>query len=207
MLGPHDDPRLFVPHEGIVVDVKDERGMHMIRARIPGFIDADPVTGEVATTRWAKPLTLGGGSPQRGGHVVPAVGSQVVIWFLGGSIKAPAYQSYCWAENTLPQRIAESGADAHLVQSFQVGSFAMTIDERPRDAEAGTGQLVEIADLSDVVEGDPEPATTITFDLLNKTLDISAGALLRLRAAGRVHILAPEFRVNDSVFRPGRDTF
>lgn len=205
-IDPRQDHRLFAPWSGEVVDVRDLRGLHQIRATIPGLLEADPVTGELATTRWALPLTAGGGAAQHGGHLAPKVGAEVVIFFLGGNINHPRYLGGYWGTDEPPQRMAEAKSDAHLVHSLQVGSFAVTVDERERDAEAGTGQLVEIADLSDVTDDDPEPATTITIDLETKGIDISAGYLLRLRAVGQVDIEGAIVRINGAVVRPGRQS-
>lgn len=182
------------------------RGLHQIRASIPGLLDADPVTGEVATTRWALPLTAGGGSARHGGHIAPKVGAEVVIMFLGGDIRQPRYLGGYWTADEVPQRIGEAAGDAHLIHSLQVGSFAITVDERPRNAEAGTGQVIEIADLSDVTDEDPAPATSITIDLVNKGIDISAGYLLRLRAVGQVDIEGAIVRINGAAVRPGRQS-
>jgi hypothetical protein len=200
------DHRLFAPWSGEVVEVRDQRGLHQIRASIPGLLDKDPITSEVATTRWALPLTVGGGSAQHGGHVAPKVGAEVVIWFLGGDERHPRYVGGYWGTDEPPQRMAEAGGDAHLVHSLQVGSFAITIDERPRDAEAGTGQLVEIADLSTTTNPD-FPGTSITIDLEGKGIDISADYLLRLRAVGQVEIEGAIVTINGRAVQPGKQVF
>lgn len=137
------DHRTYVPWEGIVVRNDDPEGLHRAKVRIPGFIDE---------TRWAFPLTSGGGSAQRGGHLAPAVGSIVVVWFMGGDVERPRYKAAGWGKPSAghagPKSVADAGDQGHLVQAMQVGPMLFTVDERPRDAQTGEGQRFTITDLN-----------------------------------------------------------
>jgi len=162
------------PQHGVVVDRKDPEGLHRIRARIPGRMEK---------TAWAWPITAGGGSPQRGGHVVPALGADVVVWFLNGDRERPIYQAAHWGKPKAGSEMPTGAKDTPTpedVQVLQLGEFLITIDERPRDEQAGTGQLVSI---ESTVTGDG-----LTFDLKKQGLRLKATSLLQLQADGLVEI-------------------
>ncbi len=58
---------------GLVTDISDPEGAHRVRVNIPGIADPE--------TDWLFPMISGGGSAQRGGHVVPVLGAKVAVWF------------------------------------------------------------------------------------------------------------------------------
>jgi hypothetical protein len=176
-----DDPdrlRYDSTYEGVVVDDKDPDGRHRVRIRIPGMVEQ---------TTWARPLTAGGGSPQRGGHVNPLIGADVVVWFIGGDIERPVYMCGAWGTRPetnpfratpdatpqtgleTPQAMKDAGANAHLVQSMDIGRLRITVDETPGASYAA---------IEDRVTGDG-----ITFDFENVGITIKASAALRLQAS------------------------
>jgi hypothetical protein len=57
---------------GTVTDNVDPEGRHRVKVLVHAL---DIETG------WAYPLTLGGGSKDRGMHIVPEVGADVAVWF------------------------------------------------------------------------------------------------------------------------------
>lgn len=113
------------PHRGIVVRNDDPDGDHRIKASIP----LQP------ETPWARPVTFGGGGSQRGGHIVPAVGDEVAVWFVGGDPSDLIYAPIGWrrirGQKDAPTAMVAAGADAHQVQPiFQLGPMSLTVDER-----------------------------------------------------------------------------
>lgn len=118
---------------GTVADVQDPRGLHRVRVNIPGI--AEP-------TDWLFPMTAGGGSAERGGHVVPELGADVCVWFKQGDPQSMGcYACGWWGEPAArpdypsgpetPVDAKGAGTDAHMVQTMRIGRIVMTVDERP----------------------------------------------------------------------------
>ena len=93
------------------------------------------LVGLVALTYWAFPFgTLGGGGPQRGGFVVPDIGADVVVMFLGGDLERPIYSPAWWSYRNgakeMPAPARDAAEHAHQVQSIQLGRLLIAVDER-----------------------------------------------------------------------------
>lgn len=172
--------RYFAAYPAVVADDEDPEGLHRVRVTIPGLVDP---------SAWAWPITAGGGSAQRGGHVVPAKGADVIVWFLGGDVERPVYAGGWWGK---PDAGDESPADVtavtdlkerRLVQSMQIGRVKITFDERP-----GKEQFF----VEDTVSGD-----VIQLDLVTMGIRIEATAALILKSAGLVQIEGAQVTIND----------
>jgi hypothetical protein len=182
------DPRLFVPWDGTVVDNADPEGLHRVLITIPGFVER---------TYWAWPITAGGGSAQRGGHIVPAVGADVVVQFLGGDIERPVYQAAHWglrkdSGHEGPQDVVDAGDQAHLVQSLQVGSLVFTVDERERSGESGKRFTITDTRAEKVV---------LEYDMELQAWTIAADYHIRLESTGLVKIKGLQVQLNDRLVR------
>jgi hypothetical protein len=188
------DPRGKFPltYEGAVVDNVDPLGLHRVR------IDVFDVTRESA---WARPITMGGGSPQRGGHVAPAIGASVAVRFLGGDIEKPIYEALGWAPKTPPlvegdpqgeapaALRAAAPNQAHLVQSLQIGPLELVVDERP-------GQRAAI--VRDVSVDD----CFIRWDLETKALSVEMRSAIVIRSVGSLVLDAIMMRVKRRLVLP-----
>lgn len=172
-------------YPGKVVDNEDPRGLHRIRASIPGLIEK---------TAWAFPRTMGGGSPQRGGHVVPAVDGDVIIDFLGGDVESPVYTGGWWGEPTdgseMPTLAKDNKANAHKIQVLQIGQYQITVDERGGE---GKGKLT----IEDTINGDG-----IHMDGEKGAMEIRASSVLILKADGLVDIVGGQVQLNGRIIRP-----
>lgn len=185
----HDKPKVYGAQKGVVVDVKDPLGLHRVRAQIDGV--ADP------STDWLYPMTSGGGSAQRGGHVVPAVGSDVVVWFHDGDTNGDGwYAAGSWGVPTatgapeVPVDVGTDVANADQVSSWQFGALSLTIDERE-----GKRKLL----LSD-----SETDDHILWDLENKQLEIVMTAGLVLTAVGMLVATALQTTINKRLVLPNQ---
>jgi hypothetical protein len=162
-------PPIHGAQAGIVIDNVDPMGLHRVRLRVIGIMDVSP---------WAFPLTAGGGSPQRGGHIVPAVGADVVVWFLGGDRERPMYMCGHWgvptAGSEMPEPSKEAAGEAHLVQALQLGQVCLSVDERP-----GHRKLV----IEDQATGD-----AIVWDLEKQGLRVKMTSAILLEADGLVDV-------------------
>jgi len=181
------DQRFLTPWPGVVVDNADPEGLHRVRVEVPGLIDV---------SAWAVPVTNGGGSRRRGAHIAPHLGAHVIVMFVGGDPEWPIYFGGWWGKRPegteAPSVMATAGADAHRVSVVEIGRILVTVDERPRDTEAGTGQL---ASVQDTTTGDE-----ITFDLEGAGMTIKASSELNLKADGVVNIEAAQVVINGRVF-------
>jgi uncharacterized protein involved in type VI secretion and phage assembly len=169
----HEGRLLYMPEVGVVVRVDDPEGRHRVKFMIPNLVEPE--------SQWARPL--GGGGPQRGGHVCPRVGDEVVVTFLGGDVERPVYQAAWWGDGEEPEDLAAlSVADAPLVQVLEFARHAVAVDERP-----GREQLV----LRDKLTGD-----SVTLDGVTGTVTVQATTALVLRAVGAVSIEGAAVTVN-----------
>lgn len=173
MTGPFSAP-LHVC-DGIVVDNVDPEGLHRVRIDVPGV---------TRLTSWARPLTMGGGSAQRGSHIAPAVGADVAVWFTNGDIERPLYAALHWGKPTPAegQPIGEQPvtlrdappAEAHLVQALQLGPLVVTVDERP-----GQRKLA----LQDIESGD-----SIVWDFEKKGLVVRMTSAVLVESLGALDL-------------------
>jgi hypothetical protein len=118
--------RYYAPAMGVVVDNADPEGNRRVRVRVPGLVEK---------SAWAWPITGGGGSARRGSHVVPAVGADVVVQFLGGDVERPIYSGGPWsaaaqAGDERSEDVVEAGEGAHKVQTLELEDLRITVDER-----------------------------------------------------------------------------
>lgn len=165
---------IYMPQNGVVVRNDDPRGRHRIKATIPGIVEE---------TQWAFPLTMGGGGPQRGGHVVPTVGSDVVVFFLGGDVERPVYAAAWWGDDEEPEDLRGlPPAEAAQVQVLELARYKVTVDERP-----GREQLV----LQDKLTGD-----LVQLDGVSGGLLVKATTALLLRCDGAVDIQGLSVTIN-----------
>jgi uncharacterized protein involved in type VI secretion and phage assembly len=172
-------PQLFGAYQGVVMQNDDPEGLYRCRIEVVGIIEL---------TDWAFPFgTLGGGSPQRGGFVVPAVGADVIVMFVGGDPERPIYSPAWWSfrddAKEMPKAALDAGAAAHQVQSFQLGSMVVAIDER-------TGQRK--LSLEDTVTGD-----AIVWDLEKQGLRVKMTSAVLIEADGLVKVNGAQVTVQD----------
>jgi hypothetical protein len=112
------------PYRGIVIRNDDPDGHHRVKVRMPLQPESP----------WARPLVLGGGR-QRGGHIVPEVDHEVVLWYVNGDpsdlVYAPVGPRIVAGANEAPTDMIAAGANAKDVQPiFELGPLRMTVDER-----------------------------------------------------------------------------
>lgn len=175
-----DDTRKYpYAYPGVVIDNVDPRGWKRCRLRVQGIAEE---------TAWARPMTLGGGSPQRGGAVTPAIGADVVVWFLFGDIERPTFMCGHWSERDnapempLPTRDVPK-AEAHLVQMLQLGNLVLSVDERP-----GNRKMV----IEDTVTED-----AIVWDLEKQGLRIKMTSAVIIEADGLVRTNGAQVTTQD----------
>ena len=180
-----DEMMFYVPRMGVVVDNKDPEGIHRVRARIPGIM---------AQTPWAMPRTGGGGGKDWGGSTVPPVGCNVLVEWLNGNPETPLYSGAPWGRGELP---GQPSPNAELVHVFQLGPLRFTIDLRPRDDDAGTGQraIVEDVDAGTVL---------VEYDIARQGLTLEADYAVIIKAAGFIQATAGgQLQLNGRLVRMG----
>jgi hypothetical protein len=170
--------RYYAIMPAVVIDRNDPLGLHRVRVEVLGLIER---------SAWAKPITLGGGSPQRGGHVVPALGADVWVWFIGGDVEQPVYAGGSWgaapAGKETPADVAEvAGTDPAKVQSIELDDVRITVDERDGKralsiASKATGDFV-------------------TVDLTNHGLHVKMTAAIILECLGLISLEAAAITLN-----------
>ncbi len=175
-------------HEAVVVDVKDPLRAHRIRASIEGV---------TSKTAWAVPRGGGGGGPQRGGNAAPKVGQNVLISYIGGDRDRPMWEGADWAAtpgaSELPADIVAAGADAALVQAFELRSgdaaFRATVDERPGHRAFKLSGVRVLEDGGEVV------IASLELDLEQNVLDLFGMAGIQIRSLGFVDVKAMTARI------------
>lgn len=167
-----DHPLALGAYHGVVVQNDDPDGLYRCRLQVVGMIEL---------TDWAFPMgTVGGGSPQRGGFVVPDVGADVVVFFLGGDLERPLYLPGWWAfrgsggPKEMPTPALDAGADAHKVQSLQLGRLLFAVDERDGERKLS---------IEDTVTGD-----AIVWDLERQGLRVKMTSAILIECDGLVKV-------------------
>lgn len=170
--------RYYGVYLGTVADVNDPEKLHRVRVNIPGLLEP---------SNWAWPITAGGGSPKRGGHIVPAKGADVLVWFVGGDVEQPIYGGGPWGKpdegTEMPADVDEmTPEEAPKLQSMEFEKFKITIDER-EDKWAFA--------IIDKVSGD-----NVTFDLKNNALSIKMSAAILIEVLGLFQVEASQLYLN-----------
>ncbi len=169
---------------GVVAENNDPEGRHRVRVTIPNV--AEP-------TDWAPPIgTVGGGSAQRGGSVVPAVGATVAVLFHNGDIDAPYYMCG-WhgildTGSEMPDPAKAAGAEAHHIAALQIGNFTFAVDERD-------DQLVFSVTGTNTQTGDP--GLELALDYKRKRITLSATAAIILQSKGLIYLNSTAVRLRD----------
>jgi len=172
---------------GVVTDNADPLGLYRVRVSLPGEVDE---------TDWAFPLgTSGGGSPQRGGFVVPAIGALVAVWFLDGDHEAPHYLCGHWGihpdtGSMAPQPAKDLGGEAHKIASLQIGQVVFSVDERP---DTLAFRVAAVAPPG----GTSTPMLSIELDVKKQGIVIEAATAIVLRTLGLIHLDATSVRLRD----------
>lgn len=171
-------------YEGFVYDNEDPEKRGRVRVTIPGVIEP--------YTDWAEPTaTFGGGGPQRGGVLVPEIGSLVDVMFVLGDPQRPKWTSSHWGErpdtgSEMPEDVRDATSEAHRVQALQIGKFRFVVDERDDKLVF----RIEGKDGQDVGVG-------AELDLKNKQVTISAIVGIILQSFGIIHLDSTEVRLRD----------
>lgn len=176
--------RYLGAYPGTVIDNADPEGLHRVRIRIEGLVDP---------SAWAFPITMGGGSPQRGGHIVPAVGADVVVWFMGGDVEWPIYAGGWWgkpdAGDESPERVREvGGADAAKVQSIELEDVRISVDER----EGKRALSIE-----NKITGD-----FVTLDFKAGGMHVKMTSAILLQCVGAIDLDATQITLNGRLVLP-----
>lgn len=170
------------PFRAVVTDNKDPVQLKRVKLRIPALDDLE--------TDWAYPLTLGGGSADRGFHLGPAPGAKAVVWFEMGDLLEGTvfYLAAQWSkpdgkDAEVPKAVRDAGADAEQVHVLQVGLVQIVIDEREGQ------RSVRVSDEQD-------PPTSIEWDLEKRGIAIDSVSAVLIRSKGGVHVEAPNVTLN-----------
>ncbi len=179
--------RYYAPEIGVVIDNVDPEGLHRVRVAIPGLIEI---------SAWAYPIGApGGGSAQRGGWTVPAIGATVVVQFVGGDVERPLYSGGWWGKPKGTTEIGTEAAavpprEAHLVQTIsETRRMRIWVDERD-----GKQQL-SIADKE-------LPELFIQVDLESGAVNISSLAAITIKSLGLVQIEGTTVTIQGRVVMP-----
>lgn len=194
--------RYYGVQRGVVTNIADPMGLHRVKAIIPGIIEPE--------SDWLYPLTAGGGSPQRGGHVVPAVGSDVAVWFHNGDPNGNSvYMGSNWGTPSAGTEVPGDAKDAggsnpELVQTLELGgaapgalptgqtssdykgSLRFTVDERPGKRAF---QLLDV-DENGVVQ------CAIVLDREQRAIVIKAVSQILIQCTGSIVIDGLETNIN-----------
>lgn len=174
-------PHYMGIYDAKVIENVDPEGRWRVRLDILGIAEK---------SAWADPFgSMGGGGPQRGGWVVPDIGADILVMFVGGDIERPVYSCTGWATPAAGSEMPVPARDippeeAHQVPSLQLcgGRLSIYVDER-----AGKRKLV--------LE-DNELADSIVWDLESGGLRIKMTSIILLEADGLIRADGLEAQIN-----------
>jgi hypothetical protein len=180
---PHGDglDKFVGYYEGQVLENVDPERLGRIRFVIPGLVE--PRSG------WTLPVgSPGAGSPARGLWCIPAIGSNVGIWFKEGDLDHPRYITGPWGD---PDGVLETPtfanelapADAIRVSGLQTDKWEIVLDDRP-----GVDRI-RIAHRE-------FPDNAITIDGTTQAIEISGTVAVQIRSVGVVNIQGLQVVIN-----------
>ena len=178
------------PYVGFVLKVDDPRGEHRVCVEVPGLTD---------DTGWARPRSTMGGGLQHGGHIVPRVGSRVIVTYEYGNPERPLYEPAAWVAEDVPADIVAAGNEAHLVQAFEFAklgpiSFRVTLDERPATRSFRIYAV-------DADNGDSLIAA-LELDLVSRATIVYGLTGVEIRSTGFIQLAAALIQFNDRALLP-----
>ena len=167
----------FGLYDGTVIDIDDPLNLRRVRAELPGM----------GPTVWAFPRTQGGGGAQQGGHVLPAVGSTVLVQFLHGDRRRPVYEGGWWGTGEAPRELLAAGGDATKVQAFEwpMGTDGMSL-RVTLDGRAGQRKWLLAA--VERVGSDETVIASVELDLEQMVLDLYGLAGVQVRSLGFIDV-------------------
>ena len=173
---------------GKVVDRADPEGLGRIKAKIPARLD---------TTDWAAPFGFVSGNKRGGLLDIPAVGSPVIMAWLGGDINGTVvYIPGMFFRNWVPT--GHTITDAGDKYVWQNDKLRVEIDTR--DASAG----LKVSNL-DESSGIDQAGTSVSLELdfASGQVEVSSTLGLKLSAVGAVEIEGGSVTINGRVVSPG----
>lgn len=131
-----------IPHplRATVVDNADPEGLGRVRFRIPGLFDP--------SSPWALPM--GGGSLDRGLFMVPPVGAEIVVLFIGGNPEDPMYTGGHWGVPDGTNEAPEEAGGSPSVTVLSTPGFRIELD----DTDGGRKLRLIGVDTGDVIHLD-----------------------------------------------------
>lgn len=179
------------PYEGVVTDNRDPDKLGRVKIRVPGLLDEPD-------SDWCFQMGApGGGVAQRGHFDVPAVDSEVYVWFLGGDVDKPRWVTGHWGirdgQSELPTQardaLEENPNDADAIKVYETNTYVMVFDERD-------GQERFFIKRKREIEGEPDfddealdgNALMFEMDATNGTIALSAPGGVSIQTLGLVNI-------------------
>jgi len=184
-------------YQGVITDNVDPLKLGRVRVRVPGVAD-DP------DTDWAFPAgNVGAGVSQRGFFDVPAIGSEVYVFFLGGDPDKPRFMTGHWGVrpgegSELPTQARDAleadPKDADKIKVYETNSYVMVFDEREGQERFFIKRKRDIpgVDDEDLAGGN---ALMIELDATNGTCAISAPGGIIMRSLGIIDLDASVVQV------------
>lgn len=137
----HDPDRPDIPllglYTGVVTDRDDPEGLGRVRIRIPGLVEEG--------TGWAFPLTMGGGTAQRGAVFTPPLGSEVGVMFKMGDVDQPYFVG-----GNLGRGEQLTGTDGYPdCHAIETENWVVVFDDRPGSKsltlmDKGSGNVIQM---------------------------------------------------------------
>lgn len=173
-------------HAAVVIDNRDPEARARVRLRVPGLIDA---------TDWVYPAaTVGGGGPQFGVFVVPPIGADVLVLFVGGRPEQPRYLGGHWAvrggepEHPSVHREATDKGQANAeVGVWETQHWQVVLDDRSGGRRLHVAAKGTLASAS-TPNPDARRELVLELDAESGTLSISAPGGVVLRTAGTLDL-------------------
>lgn len=176
------------PYEGVVTDNRDPEKLGRLKIRVPGILDEPD-------SDWSFQMGApGGGTSQRGHFDMPAIGSEVYVWFIGGDPDKARWITGNWGirdgESELPTQardaLDENPNDADKIKVYETNSYVMVFDEREGRERFYVKRKRDIPGVDD--EDLSGNALMFELDATNGTIALSAPGGIIMRSLGIIDL-------------------
>lgn len=166
---------------GIVSNTEDPDGLGRIKVKLPLRDDSE------TESAWARVIVPFAGK-EMGAYLIPDVGDEVIVAFIGGQLEKPLIVGGVWSKNVKPPMGNEEGKNLTKMIKTKSGHELTFFDEKDKGKitlKSSKGYLVEMDDENKkLTVKDPDGKNKIEMSTSDGKIAIEAEKKIELKSGG-----------------------